>query len=142
MRLSTRTLLPMSAIAFMAFTGVAMAKVTHLHATLKPAAGVVSSGSGTMTGRYNSKTHMLYWHVTYHHLSSKMTAAHFHGPAEPGQNGPVLVPISGPHHSPIVGKAKITDAQAKTILDGMSYVNVHTVKVPAGEIRGQVMTGK
>ncbi|MCF3946319.1 CHRD domain-containing protein [Acidiphilium iwatense] len=142
MRLSTHKLLPMTALAFLAFTGVAMAKVTPLHAKLKPAAGVTSKGTGTMTGRYNSKTHMLYWHVTYSHLSSKVTAAHFHGPAKPGANGPVLVPISGPHASPINGKAKITSAEAKTILGGMSYVNVHTVKVPAGEIRGQVMEGK
>lgn len=141
MHRSTQKLLPMTALAFLAFTGVAMAKVTHLHATLKPATGVTSKGHGKMTGRYNSKTHMLYWHVTYHHLSSKVTAAHFHGPAKPGANAPVLVPISGPHSSPITGKAKITPSEAKTILGGMSYVNVHTVKNPAGEIRGQVMAG-
>ena len=142
MRLSTSKILPMAAVAFMAFTGVAMAKVTYLHATLKPASGTMAHGTGTMTGRYNSKTHMLYWRVIYHHLSGKMTAAHFHGPASPGANGPVLVPISGPHRSPVTGKAKITAAEAKTILGGMSYVNIHTVKNPAGEIRGQVVEGK
>lgn len=142
MRVSTTRLLPMTAVAMLAFGGVAMAKVVHLHARLAPASGVTSSGSGKMTGRYNTKTHMLYWHVTYHHLSSKVTAAHFHGPASPGANGPVLVPISGPHASPINGKAKITGADAKTILGGMSYVNVHTVKNPGGEIRGQVTTGQ
>jgi hypothetical protein len=143
MRLSSASLLPLTAAAVIAFSGVAMAKVVHLHATLAPGANVTGSmGKGMMTGRYNTKTHMLYWHVTYSHLTSKVTMAHFHGPAKPGENAPVLVPISGPHASPINGHAKITTDQAKIILDGMSYVNVHTVKFPAGEIRGQVETGK
>jgi hypothetical protein len=143
MRLSATRILPLAAAAVIAFSGVAMAKVTYLHATLAPAADATGSmGKGMMTGHYNSKTHMLYWHVTYSHLTTKVTMAHFHGPASAGANAPVLVPISGPHASPITGHAKITDDQAKVIMDGMSYVNVHTVKVPAGEIRGQVEMGK
>lgn len=143
MRLSATRILPLTAAAFIAFSGVALAKVTYLHATLAPGDAVTGSmGKGKMTGHYNSTTHMLYWHVAFSHLTSKVTMAHFHGPAKPGENGPVLVPISGPHASPITGHAKITDDQAKVMLDGMSYVNVHTVKFPAGEIRGQVETGK
>lgn len=141
MRLST-SLIPLTAAAFVAFSGVAMAKITNLHATLAPAPSVTSMGKGKMTGHYNSKTHMLYWHVTYSHLSGESTMAHFHGPAKPGENAPVLVPISGKHASPMTGHAKITASQAKVILGGMSYVNVHSAKYPAGEIRGQVDTGK
>lgn len=135
-------LIPITASALIAFTGVASAKVVHLHATLAPPANVTSNGKGMMTGRYNSTTHMLYWHVRYSHLTGKLTMSHFHGPAKPGENAPVLVPISGPHASPLTGHAKITDDQAKTILSGMTYVNLHTAKNPGGEIRGQVETGK
>jgi hypothetical protein len=142
-RLVPTRLVPLSAAAFLAFGGVAMAKVVHLHATLAPAAGVTSHGTGTMTGSYSTVTHRLKWHVKYQHLSGSMTMAHFHGPAQPGQDGPVLVPIiSKDHSSPINGSKKITAAQAKTILTGMSYVNIHTKKYPMGEIRGQVEEGK
>lgn len=143
MRLSTSKLAPLSAVAFLAFTGVALAKTIPLNATLAPATGVTSQGTGHMTGSYNTSTHKLHWHVTYSHLSSPVTMAHFHGPAQPGQDAGVLVPILSHHHaSPFSGTKKISATDAKTILDGMSYVNVHTKKFPNGEIRGQVHTGK
>lgn len=141
MRTST-SLVSMTAVALVALGGVAAAKVVPLHATLAAAPAVTSSGKGKMTGHYNTKTHMLYWHVTYSHLTGKETMAHFHGPAKPGENAPVLVPIAGKHASPLTGHKKITASEAKTILDGMSYVNIHSTKDPAGEIRGQVETGK
>ena len=129
--------------AFMASGGAASAKVFHLHATLAPASGVKSQGSGHMTGSYSTVTHRLKWHVVYKELTSFLTMAHFHGPAQPGQNAPVLVPIVQSFHpSPMDGSKKITASEAKTILDGMSYVNLHTKKYPMGEIRGQVATGK
>lgn len=141
MRLSTR-LLPLTAAAVIGLSGVAMAKVVKLHATLAPGPDVTGSmGKGKMTGHYNTTTHMLYWHVKFSHLTSKETMAHFHGPAKPGENAPVLVPIAGMHASPLSGHAKITADQAKVLMDGMSYVNVHSVKFPAGEVRGQVEAG-
>lgn len=140
MRVSSR-LAMLGAAAFLASGGVAAAKVIHLHATLSPGPGATSQGSGQMTGSYSTVTHRLKWHIVYHHLTSKLTMAHFHGPAQPGQNAPVLVPIVQSHHaSPINGSAKITASTAKTILDGMSYVNLHTTKYPMGELRGQVET--
>jgi len=142
MRLSVRTRLPMLGLALIAGTGIASAHLIKLHATLAPAAGVKSHGTGKMTGSYSTATHILSWYITYSHLTSKVTQAHFHGPAKPGANAPVLVPISGPHASPIVGKVKITEAEAKIIVEGMSYVNIHTKDYPPGEIRGQVLTAK
>jgi hypothetical protein len=142
MRVSTSKLVPLSAAAFLAFTGAAAAKVIPLHATLAPAPGVTSQGTGHMTGSYSTLTHKLHWRVTYSHLSSPVTMAHFHGPAQPGQNAGVLVPILSHHHgSPFSGTKKISASAAKTILDGMSYVNIHTKKYPEGEIRGQVHAG-
>ena len=41
--------------------------------------------------------------------------------------------------SPITGQATLTDAQAKDLLAGQWYFNVHTAKIPGGEIRGQVV---
>jgi hypothetical protein len=41
--------------------------------------------------------------------------------------------------SPFEGSATLTDTQAKALMDGDMYVNIHTDKNKAGEIRGQVL---
>ncbi len=40
--------------------------------------------------------------------------------------------------SPFEGSATLNDAQAKALMDGDMYVNIHTAANKAGEIRGQV----
>jgi hypothetical protein len=49
------------------------------------------------------------------------------------------VPLCGPCTSPVTGgPTTLTADQVKDLLAGKYYVNVHTVKNPAGEIRGQI----
>jgi hypothetical protein len=87
---------------------------------------------------------------------SDATAAHIHLGAK-GQNGQVIVPLfTGPPKSgsftgvlaegaltekdltgPMAGKS-FTDL-AGAVLAGQTYVNVHTTKLPNGEIRGQIV---
>jgi hypothetical protein len=87
---------------------------------------------------FDAKTNMLNWTVTYAGLSGPATAAHFHGPAMPGANAGVVVPITGALASPIKGSAVLTAAQAADLVAGKWYVNVHTAANPGGEVRGQV----
>ena len=68
----------------------------------------------------------------------RLTAAHFHGPAEAGKNAGVAVPIPNAASSPVKGEATLTDAQAADLLGGKYYINIHTAANPGGEIRGQV----
>jgi CHRD domain len=49
-----------------------------------------------------------------------------------------MVPLCGPCRSGQRGTAAITPAQLRTIRAGRTYVNVHTARNAAGEIRGQV----
>ena len=49
-----------------------------------------------------------------------------------------MLPLCGPCKNGQRGTAKITHAQLKTIRAGAAYVNIHTTKNAAGEIRGQV----
>ncbi|MDJ0923897.1 MAG: 5'-nucleotidase C-terminal domain-containing protein [Acidimicrobiia bacterium] len=78
------------------------------------------------------------------------TAAHIHSGAA-GANGPVLVSLFGPHTGLDVdgvlrrGTITAADLASGTMADlatamraGTTYVNVHTVANPAGEIRGQI----
>ena len=60
------------------------------------------------------------------------------GPRQPGKNAGVMVPIS-PNGPSFEGSATLTDAQAKALMDGDMYVNVHTAANKGGEIRGQLM---
>ena len=97
-----------------------------------------SAGKGTADIDYDAATKKMSWKLTYSGLSGTPTAAHFHGPAEPGKNAGVMVAIPGAALSPAEGSATLTDAQAADLLAGKYYVNIHTAANPGGEIRGQV----
>ncbi|MDR3494431.1 MAG: CHRD domain-containing protein [Ancalomicrobiaceae bacterium] len=100
-----------------------------------------SKGTGTLAATYDSSTKLLTWKGAYTGLSGAATAAHFHGPAAIGKSAPVEVPLTA-IASPFDGKATLTDAQAKDLMAGMLYINVHTAANPNGEIRGQVVPAK
>jgi CHRD domain len=97
-----------------------------------------ASEVGTADVTYDTQTKQLKWKVSYSGLSGPATAAHFHGPAEPGKNAGVMIPIQNIATSPAEGSATLTDAQAADLMGGRLYVNVHTAANPGGEIRGQV----
>jgi hypothetical protein len=106
---------------------------------------VQTNGSGTANLTYDPQTRVVTWSITYSGLSSPATMAHFHGPAGPGKNAPVVIWLTkrgGPVSSPITGQTKLTPAQAQQFMAGEWYVNVHTTAHPAGEIRGQVVPPK
>ena len=96
-----------------------------------------TAGTGEVAATYDTDTKKLTWKGSYSGLTGAATAAHFHGPAGEGKNAGVLVPIS-PATSPLEGSATLSDAQAKALMDGDMYVNVHTAANKGGEIRGQL----
>jgi hypothetical protein len=125
--------------ATFAFAGPAFAE--KLKATLNGPSEVppnATTGTGTADLDYDAASKKLTWKLTYSGLTGPATAAHFHGPAEPGKNAGVAVPITNITASPIEGSATLTDAQAADLLAGKDYVNIHTAANPNGEIRGQV----
>ena len=114
-----------------------------MQARLSPQAEVpptVSMGQGNAQVWLNKETGGLRWKVDYSGLTGPATMAHFHGPADPGANAGVVVPVKPPIPSPsFEGEATITPAQAQDLLAGKWYFNIHTAKNPGGEIRGQVV---
>ncbi|MGA2566655.1 MAG: CHRD domain-containing protein [Pseudolabrys sp.] len=96
-----------------------------------------TAGTGTVTATYDTDSKKLTWKGSYSGLTGPATAAHFHGPAPEGKNAGVMVPIS-PNGPSFEGSATLNDAQAKALMDGDMYVNVHTAANKGGEIRGQL----
>jgi hypothetical protein len=98
--------------------------------------GAVGLFTGTAVELANDKA-SLRWKLTFAKLTGRAGSAHIHV-GKVGNAGNVMVPLCGPCKSGQRGSATITHAQLKTIRAGRAYVNVHTAKNPAGEIRGQV----
>ncbi len=136
-------LLGAAALTFtLAAPALVFAQTLNLKADLLASTEVppkASNGHGQLQGTYDTSSKTLKWTVMYADLTGPATAAHFHGPAPVGQNAGVLIPIDkNALPSPIVGTATLTDEQAKDLLGGLMYFNVHTAANPGGEIRGQV----
>jgi len=100
-------------------------------------AGVTTNADGAGLFTYDTASRSIGWTVTYRNLSSAITGAHLHGPAAPGADAPIVVPMTL-SASPLTGNATITALQEADLLAGLWYVNVHTANNLAGEIRGQL----
>lgn len=111
-------------------------------ATLSSSAEVpsnASTGTGSLEAKLDKSSSVLTYKLSYAGLTGPATMAHFHGPAMPGSNAGVVVPIGTATPSPISGQATLTAAQVADLMAGKWYVNVHTAQNPGGEIRGQVL---
>jgi hypothetical protein len=108
-----------------------------------PPANAHATGKGT--ARYDTATMELTYRVSYSGLTGEPIMAHFHGPAAPGVNAGVAVPVpkgSSGLANPIVGSATLTEAQAADLMAGKYYFNIHTDANKGGELRGQVVPAK
>ncbi len=126
------------------FCGAAQAETVAFNAALSGATEVpakTTSGKGTASASLDTATKVLTYGAEYTGLSGPATAAHFHGPAEPGANAGVVLPFPTPT-SPIQGTATLTDPQVADLMAGKWYANVHTAANPAGEVRGQMVRAK
>jgi hypothetical protein len=116
------------------------ATVIHFTTQLKGASEVPpndSKGTGTLDADFDNATNQFTYEVRYSGLTGPAVAAHFHGPAAAGANGPPVIPIKA-LGSPIKGSAKLTADQAKELMAGKWYFNIHTAAHAPGEIRGQL----
>lgn len=142
-----KKLVPMLALALVAAlgvvgaTGAAALKTTTLKATMnvgqevpKPAGAAGATGVFTAT---LSGDGTLKWRMTFGKMTGGVGAAHIHL-GKPGKAGPVAVALCGPCTSGKGGTVKVQRKYWAAILSGKAYVNAHTEKNAAGEIRGQL----
>ena len=106
--------------------------------------GVPAGAKGAFTGTAVENTSggaKIGWQLKFSKLSGAAAAAHIHI-GKPGKAGNVMVALCGPCKNGKKGTANVTRAQLASIKAGKTYVNIHTAKNAAGEIRGQVKARK
>ena len=101
-----------------------------------------SKAFGVAFVTFNAETGEVCFSISYEefNLTSEETNAHFHAPAPPGVNAPVIIQLptpGGPKNGCVT--ADLTEDQRRDLFRGLWYINVHTAKNPGGEIRGQVL---
>lgn len=101
--------------------------------------GKVARARGTFSATVtrSGSSGVIVWKLTFGKLTGKAVAAHIHGGAR-GKAGPVIVPLCAPCRSGRAGRATVSASVLNALESGRTYVNVHTLKNPAGEIRGQL----
>ena len=100
-----------------------------------------SPGTGSAVLTYVND--VLTYNVNFANLLSPAIAAHIHGPGSVSQNVPVLIPFIAPAvaSGTISGSTPVTSLELLEIVQGLTYVNIHTTNYPGGEIRGQILPG-
>lgn len=93
-------------------------------------------GSGTFTGTVTGTT--IKFRLTYKGLTGAAAAAHIHVALAGKANPAPAVTLCGPCTNGQTATVTASAAVIKKILGGGTYVNIHTAKNAAGEIRGQI----
>ncbi|MEP6596481.1 MAG: CHRD domain-containing protein, partial [Ginsengibacter sp.] len=98
-----------------------------------------SLATGMVHALVDKTTHMLYLTGSYSGLTSAANNAHIHS-GIPNVSGPPIVPLifTATTTGTIDTAQVISVANETEILNGNTYVNVHSITNPAGEIRGQL----
>ena len=124
----------------------ALAATEHFHADMKGSSEVPptgSAGTGSADATLDTTAKTLDYTVTWSGLTGPAIMAHFHGPAAPGKNAGVLVPLGMNMAEgltpPLTKTVTLTDPQIQSLEAGQWYVNVHTPAHKGGEIRGQLI---
>lgn len=103
----------------------------------RPRGAARAVGRFTATAVRTGSSAVLSWRLTYSRLTGRAVAAHIHLGAR-GVAGRVAVPLCGPCRTGASGRATVTGAVLAALETGRAYVNVHTARNPAGEIRAQI----
>ena len=91
-----------------------------------------SRGTGTAEVRVNIRDNSFTWKTTHSGTTGPVTMGHIHGPAAPGANAGVVVPLQGSEKPSGEGSGKLTAAQYGDLAAGLYYVNLHTAQYPGG----------
>ncbi|HEX6883369.1 MAG TPA: CHRD domain-containing protein [Planctomycetota bacterium] len=102
---------------------------------------VVTGGVGGCLVTLDDVTGMVTVNGSYQGMNGNVTASHIHGPAPAGANAGILIGLTptGGTSGNISGGGTLSAANVTNMLNGLTYVNVHSTTSPGGEIRGQIV---
>lgn len=86
----------------------------------------------------------LSWNITWQDMTGPATVAHIHKVTDTSDPlnsfGGVVLDFGnfGPITSPMIGMTTISQQLANDIDAGFTYVNIHSMMFPGGELRGQI----
>jgi hypothetical protein len=107
-----------------------------------PTPAQVRGAGGFAMVKFDDATNELSWNLHWFGLSNVPSAAHFHGPADPGVAAGVQVGIPNVGNTSAAGSttgsAVLNATQVQSLLNNKLYINIHTPLNGPGEIRGQV----
>lgn len=138
-----------------------VSKIVTFRATMNGASEVptnASMGTGVFTARLDTSTNVFTYEATFSGLTSNVNNGHIHGPAAVGANSGTTINFNtlpgatfsiGQQSGTARGSATLNaatqitatvngDSLKKLLFAGLTYINIHTVNSPGGEIRGQV----
>lgn len=100
-----------------------------------------SAGTGTAAVTLDDVTGAVSVTGSYSGLGSNANAAHIHGPAPAGMNAGIILALTqtGGTSGTFSGSGTLTAGQITSMINGLTYLNVHTNSIPNGEIRGQIV---
>lgn len=122
---------------------MAPAQMVYLKGMLQGAQEVPANSSpatGLVIVKYDLSSRTFELSGTYTGLTTAAVASHIHGPARPDSTGDVLFGLvnSGGTEGTLYGKDTLNTLEEAAMLNGFTYVNVHTSNYPAGEVRAQL----
>lgn len=103
----------------------------------KPKGAARAAGGFTITAVKSGSSAVVTWRLTFSKLTGRVAAAHIHI-GQRGVAGPVTLALCGPCRNGATGRATVRGGGLAALEAGRAYVNVHTARNPAGEIRGQI----
>ena len=102
------------------------------------------TNDATGSGTFSLEGGRLSFNIGYAGLSGVAVGAHIHGPVNTTDSAGIMIdlePFNGGSFGmagTLSGSVPITVEQRNAILNGLTYVNVHTPSNPGGELRGQI----
>jgi hypothetical protein len=101
--------------------------------------GNVRRARGTFTATITKQgtAGVVAWRLTFSRLTGRAVAAHIHR-GQPGRAGPVIAALCAPCRNGVRGRATVGASVLAALESGRAYVNIHTARNPAGEVRGQI----
>jgi len=98
-----------------------------------------SPGTGRVDFVLERSTLNLTWKATYSDMTSLATGVHIHGPQTPGGEAGIVVDLAPDGMTnPVEGSAELSEGLLIYLVQDRLYVNLHSAKYPAGELRGHI----